>query len=241
MAPLFAYGAAALAALVGGIVLVVKKHRATGIGLILVGSFLILLPAGIAVMWFTPLGNPTSMQVEPLDPPNDPWFTVDLRHARYFDDGVEYTFGQAGDPERVARVFQDQHPASVVSTADPARMGRNGESIWHLSTDSVRYELMHHTEDGTDFYGLVTQLVVVHESGSGPDVRIPFPRSAFNVTGVDEGEPYANAWSPEQWADFYKDISLTHAAGDTITVPTNRGGTATIVLGDDTATVTVND
>ena len=75
---------------------------------------------------------------------------------------------------------------------------------------------------------------------AGTDVRIPFPRSAFNVTAVDEGEPYANEWSREQWADFYADISLAQVDGDTITVPTNRGGTATITLEQGTATVTVN-
>ena len=102
-AQFLAYAAAAVAALAGGIVLVVKKHRATGVGLILVGSFLVLLPVGVVVLWFSPLGNPTSMFVEGLDPPNDPLFTVELRHTRSFQDGTEYHFGSAGDPDRVSQ------------------------------------------------------------------------------------------------------------------------------------------
>ena len=166
-----AYAAAAVAALAGGIVLVVKKHRATGVGLILVGSFLVLLPVGVVAMWFSPLGNPTSMQVEPLDPPNDPWFTVALRHTRDFENGAEYHFGNAGGPEQVAATFQEQHPTGVVTTANPAPMAQGAESIWHMSTDDVRYEL-EHTSD-PDWYHLVTQLVVVHRGRHGCAHSVP--------------------------------------------------------------------
>ena len=76
--------------------------------------------------------------------------------------------------------------------------------------------------------------------GRSEGSRIPFPRSALNVTEVDEGEPYAIGWTREQWADFYGGHPLAQVDGDAITVPTNRGGRATVTLDDGTATVTVN-
>lgn len=233
---ILAWAIVALAAIVSGSVLLHRHKRYPGGSLLALGVLLLLAPVGFVAYELSPLTNPTSMFVEGLDPPNDPWFTVELRHTSTFHDGTEYWLGDAGAPERVADVFEDQHPQGVITTAHPVPMAQGGESIWHLSTEDVRYELVHFS----DWYDLATQAVVVHASHSGPDVRIPFPRSAFNVTAVDEGEPYTNGWNEDQWADFYADIAKAHVIGNTITVPTNRGGTAIITLSDGAATVTVS-
>ena len=71
--PLFwAYVAAVVGALGGGIVLMVRKHRSTGLGLVFVGSFLVLLPAGLVAWEVSPLSDSPHIQVEPLDPANEP-------------------------------------------------------------------------------------------------------------------------------------------------------------------------
>ena len=238
LAPFLAFAAAAVAALAGGIVLVVRKHRATGIGLILVGSFLVLLPVGIYVMFFTPISDPTSMQVEGFDPEHDSGFTVAMRHQQDFWTESAVSFRKVGGAEAVAEIFEDQHPDGVVTATTSPADSDGSASIWHLSTDDSRFDVV--TGVSEDWYALITQFAVVDPVDGGPLVRVPFPRSDPGGIEFREGTAYSNGWSNEQWLDFYADISGASASGDTITVPTNRGGTATITLDQGTATVAVN-
>lgn len=224
---------------VAGGILLSRRRRGWGWSLLIAGLVVVLSPLSYLAYALSPLNWPTTMHVEGLDPPNDPWFTVELRHTRDFEDGTEYHFGNAGSPEHIAAVFQEQHPDGVVTTGNPTPTAQGGESIWHLSTDDVRYELVQVSD--APWYELATQLVVVQPTGDGPKVRIPFPRSAFNATTISEGQTYANGWSEKQWADFYADITKVHVDGDSITVPTNRGTTATITIDEGLATVTIDD
>lgn len=226
-----------IAAAVVGASLLGKRRKALG-GTVLAGGLLVVLaPFGLLGYSLSPLSDGTTIQVEPLDPPNDPWFTVELRHRTFIDDGTQVAFNARKGPGEVAAVFQDQHPDGVVTADDPLPLAQGAESIWHVSGDDIRYELEYSPDGGT--YALVSQLVVVNPADSGTRVRIPFPRSAFNATDVDAGQPYANSWTEEQWRAFYADITLADVDGDTITVPTNRGGTAIIRIEDGLAVVTL--
>ena len=231
--------ACGIVAIVVGGLLLARRRRGLGGTLLAAGIFVVLAPFALVAYSATPLTWPTTISVEGLDPPNDPLLTIELLHKRDFEDGTEYHFGAAGGPDRVAGVFEEQHPDGVVTTDDPGVMAQGGESIWHLSTEDVRYELVYRSDP--DWYELVTQAVVVHPSQGAVDVRIPFPRSAFNATEIDAGRVYVNGWSQAQWADFYSDVTEAHVDGDTITVPTNRGTTATINLDDGLTKVTLND
>ena len=226
-------------AIVAGGIQLAHKRRAIGGSLLAAGLLVVLAPFAVVAYTFSPLSWPTTISVEGLDPPNDPWLTVELKHHSDFQDGTEYHFGAPGGPERVAAVFDEQHPDGVVTTEDPGVMAQGGESIWHLSTEDVRYELVHRSDP--NWYELVTQVVVVRASGDAEDVRIPFPRSAFNATEIEAGKVYTNGWSQSQWADFYADVTEARVGGDTITVPTNRGTTATISLDGGLTTVTLDD
>ena len=71
-------------------------------------------------------------------------------------------------------------------------------------------------------------------------VRIPFPRSAFGATEVTEGQIYTDGWTQEQWADFYAGVTDVTVDGNTITVPTDAGGVATITLSEGISKVTID-
>ncbi len=234
---ILAWTIVAVAAIIAGAVRLSKHKGYPGASLLALGILLIVAPVTYVVWGFFYGGTVPSVYVESLDPPNDPGLTVDIRNDTSFDSGSSVDF-RAGSVESVVQTFQDQHPDGVATTAEPLPTAHGTESVWHLSTDDVRYELVYNPVG--DVYGLTTQAVVVNPLASGPDVRIPFPRSALDATDLREGQLYANTWSPDQWADFYADISLAHVDGNTITVPTNRGGTATIILDKGTATVAVN-
>ena len=226
-----------IAAIVTGSVRLRQHKGYPGASLLALGTVLLVAPVAYVVWGLFYGGTVPSVYVESLDPPNDPGLTIEIRNRTSFDGGNDVEF-RAGSVEQVVRTFQDQHPDGVVTTADPVRTSNGTESVWHLSTEDVRYELVYNPD--SDFYGLTTQAVVVDRLESGPNVRIPFPRSALDATELREGQLYANTWSPDQWADFYADISLSDVDGNTITVPTNRGGTATITLDQETAMVAVN-
>lgn len=225
-----------VAALTAGFVRLARRKGYPGGSLLALGLVLLLAP--IAFLWVSSeMGKLDSMQVEPLDPPNDEWLFVELRHSRSFDSGIEYTFNKAGDLGHVVSTFQAQHPDGVVTTASPEPIDTR-DGVWHLSREDVRFDLVYDPDSG--WYELATQMVVVHPDGSGLDVRIPFPRTAFGATEMDEGQVYTNGWIVDQWDEFYADISEARIDGETITVPTNRGGTAIIEITDGLTRVTLD-
>ena len=130
-------------------------------------------------------------------------------------------------------------PDGVVTLGDPASGPRDNSSIWHLSTDAARYDLTYSAD--SNWYNLALQVAVLHPAGGGRDLRIPFPRTALDTTALTEGQQYINPWSADQWHDFYRDIASAEVNGDTITVTSAQGPTATIALGNGVATITISD
>ncbi len=214
-----------------------SSRKALGIGLLAGGLVVLLSPLTYVVYAVSPLSNPTEIWVEGFEPAKDPGVTVHLRHTRDFENGTEYSFGNAGDPQHVTEAFQEQHPNGVVTRDEPA--GPLGQSVWHMSTASARYDLMYTPHP--DWYHLALQVVVLHPVGNGADLRIPFPRSALDITSITEGEPYVNAWTLDQWTDFYRDITAARVSGSTITVVSAQGPTATITVDNGAATVAIRD
>lgn len=216
-----------------------KGRRGAGWGLVAAGVVVTLAPLWGLLYLVSPLSDPTTIWVEGFEPAKDPGLTVELRHTRDFEDGTEYHFGNAGGPERVAGVFEDQHPDGVVTLGDPPSGPRDNSSIWHLSTDAARYDLTYSAD--SNWYNLALQVAVLHPAGGGRDLRIPFPRTALDTTALTEGQQYINPWSADQWHDFYRDIPSAEVNGDTITVTSAQGPPATIALGNGVATITIND
>lgn len=229
--------AAVLAIVLGGILLA-NHRRGAGWAILVVGVAVTVSPFAIAAWAASPLSNPMTIHVEGFRPATDPGLTVDLRHTRDFDSGTEYHFGNAGDAQRVVAVFQEQHPDGVVTLADGASP-RVGESIWHLSTDEVRYDLTYASEG--NWFVLATQVVALHPKVGGGDLRIPFPRSALGAEEVNEGQPYVNGWSMKEWRNFYAGISSANLGHDWIGVRSTDGDGVVISVVDGITTVTTVD
>jgi hypothetical protein len=226
------------AAAVVGVVLLIRSRHPVFAAMLAVVVVVAATPGSIVAWDRSPLLHPTTMHVEGLNVADDDGLTVELVHQLIADEGTEYHFVARGGAEHVAALFDDQHSTGVVTTADPALVSDSGRSIWHLAVDNVRFELV--ATPASDSYELVTQAVAfVPEDGSA-SVRIPFPRSAFGATEVKEGQIYTDGWTQEQWADFYEGIAEVTVDGNTITVPTDAGGTATIALSEGISKVTID-
>lgn len=228
----------AAGAIVAVVLLLRASHAIAAAAVALV--VVVALTPGTVVAWDrSPLLNPTTIHVDGLNAADDEGLTVDLVHHLIADDGTEYRFVARGGPDHIAAVFDDQHPAGVVTAADPALVSDGGRSVWHLTTDNVRFELV--ATPASDSYELVTQAVTLLPEDGSASVRIPFPRSAFGATEVKAGQIYTDGWTQEQWAAFYDGVAEVRVDGNTITVPTDAGGTATITLSEGISKVTIDD
>jgi len=227
------------AAAVGGVVLLLRSRHPVWAAMLAVVVVVAATPGSIVAWDRSPLTHATTMHVDGLDPDADAGLTADLVHRLVSDLGDTYVFVARGGPEHIAAAFDGQHSAGAITTAEPTPVSDSGRSIWHLAVDNVRFELVATT--ARDTYELVTQAAtLVPDDGSGT-VRIPFPRSAFGATEVAEGQIYTDGWTQEQWADFYAGISGVAVDGNTVTVPTDTGGSATITLSEGISKVTLND
>lgn len=217
-----------LAMLVTGIV-VVGGHRAWGITAMAVGALILLAPVA-AVTWMFTLGSrQPHAWVQGLNPDTDPWLIVEVRNSRSIQDGDLYAFTPHMSEEAFLALLEEQHPDGEAG----------GSSFWHLSADDVRYDIVASGVD--DSYELATQVVVVTPDPAGPKQRIAFPSSALDVRTIAEDTPLSTTWTPADWIEFYEDIDLAVVAPDSVTVPTNRGNTATVSFADGKVTVTLND
>jgi len=222
-----------------GVVLLVRRHHPVWATMLAVVIVVAATPGSIVAWDRSPLTNPTTMHVDGLDPAADAGLTMDLVHQFVAEEGSEYVFVARGGPEHIAAVFDDQHAAGVDTSAAPTLVSDSGRSVWHLAVDDVRFELVATTAQDT--YKLVTQAVAFLPADGSESVRIPFPRSAFGATEVEEGQIYTDGWTQEQWADFYAGVTEVQVEGNTVTVPTSGGGTAVITLSEGISKVTIGD
>jgi hypothetical protein len=228
-----------LAASVLGVVLLARGRHVVLAACLAITVTAALTPGAFLAWDRSPLLHPTSMHVDGLNKQADAGLTVAMTHHLVSEDGTVYAFVARGGPSHVAAVFADQHAGSVSTAADPVLVSDGSHSIWHLAHDNVRYELVATT--ASDGYELVTQAVTLIPEDGSASLRIPFPSSAFGATEVKEGQIYADGWTQEQWAEFYEGVTEVGVDGNTITVPTDAGTTASITLSEGISKVTLND
>ena len=229
-AQLLAYAAAAVAALAGGIVLIVKKHRTTGIGLVLVGSFLVLLPVGLIGYTFVVTPSSDEVWVNALSDSN-PDFTVDLRNRPHGVSGDTYAFTAKGPPADIVATFEHQHPGGE---ENPHVADQDGLTpLWRYVDSDISFTLY----GDESSYELVSERAYLHGAST---TAIPFPTELSKSNFLEIGKPFPAAWSTDQWAEFYGSMSQAQISVDTISIPTSGGRVATITLDEGTATVTVN-
>jgi hypothetical protein len=220
---------AALVLAAVGIVHLIGRRTRTGLWLLAAGVLIAVLPFAAVAAWDR-WDKQHTVWVEGLDPANDSWFEVDIAHRRTFQDGTTYNFHDAGSVEHVVDVFQEQHPDGVPTI--PSTLPTDTDvSLWHISLDDIRYDLLGGQETGG--FALEAQVaVVVPSSPSADKVRIPYPASALGGDAEFEGVQSANRWTSAQWHEWYADISEVTFGDNTITVPTNLGGTVTLTFDD---------
>jgi len=224
--------------IVGGGIFLSRGEKGLGTGLLTVGVVVTLAPFAVVAWFASPLANPTEISVEGFEPTEDPPLVVELRHRVEADSSTEYRFGKAGDPHHVASVFQEQHPDGVV-TLEPGADPRVGDSIWHLSTDDARWDVIYTVD--TDWYALAVQVVDVVPEAGGEPLRIPFPRSALGAEVIKEGQPYVNGWTMDDWRSFYEEISSAELGANWIIVKSAEGDEVIIGVNDGITIVSASD
>jgi len=228
----------AILLIVGGGICLSRGEKGLGTGLLTVGIGVTLAPFAVVAWLASPLADPTEIRVEGFDPVSDPPLVIELRHRVDSDTATEYRFGKAGDPHHVVSVFQEQHPDGVV-TLEPGAEPRVGDSIWHLSTDNVRWDLTYLVD--SDWYALALQVVDVIPEDGGEPLRIPFPRSALGAEVVKEGQPYVNGWTMDEWQNFYADIPSAEIGANWIIVKSVEGEEVIIGVNDGITIVSASD
>lgn len=217
----------AITVLIIGIV-AVREHRGWGITAIAVGALLVIAPVG-GIVWSLTWGSTQPhVWVQGLNPQTDPGLQINIRNNTFVDEGDRVSFVVDMSTDEVLATVEQQHPGGQVG----------GNSLWHLTEDDIRYDLFKDRTEG--IYSLDTQVAVVTPRAGGTRERIAFPSSALNTRGLWEGTPFPTYWSTQDWADFYRDMEQAVITLDSVTVPTNRGNTATIYFSDGQAIVELN-
>ncbi|WP_084106277.1 hypothetical protein [Demequina sp. NBRC 110056] len=104
---------AIIAAIVGGITLIVRRRRALGIGILATGAILLLAPvAWVAWLFYGP-DMRTTLESNGLEP-RAVYFEADVRHERLAYDGSATHFRYSGGSERLFDELSEAYPEGRV-------------------------------------------------------------------------------------------------------------------------------